>query len=281
MVEHINLFVSNNFCRDSVCRLKRFVTVAIKVAKMNKVDGSQTVDKIFKLFFFFGIWQHDNEECLRKAGKKCFYLLFFPLYPIFLVVHATLCEEKNEIIYSLESSLLTAVIYLKLWYLLFKKEEICAFLCKPTVLEWTHDEEILKTVNGKIEKFTKFLRAYDAMIFVSISLSIIVARLPPLTTGKERLPMFLRFLWEDSEVIYWTLYVFLSLSVMLCFLVNHFVLLLWYIMLNYSLECQLLGNELKHLGKGGKNNENLKIQSKHSYVEDLVALIKIHQDLIG
>ncbi|XP_037037390.1 putative odorant receptor 71a [Bradysia coprophila] len=263
---------------------------------MYSIQADKTFQKIIKIFYLSGIWQRDEEPNYRKIGKKLFYTSFGALLPIFFATNSVLCVNRNESIFSVQIAILLWVVYLKFLYLLFKEQEIFDFLNDPTVVHSIENREQYQQTNKKIKKFIGLVRLYFFTLCLTAALLIIV-KLPIFSTDKG-LPVFISFTWNDSEIIYWLTYLFLSLSIALYCVVNFMTPLVWYIMLNYSVEYQLLGDKLKNLeGKTIKNeaqNENKQekgtkkmlgqktynlIQQSKQFVENLIVLVTAHRNL--
>lgn len=249
---------------------------------MFTIQVDETFQQIISKFYQIGIWQSDDESNIRKTGKKWFYTCFGSLYPIFILTNAFLCADRDESMFSVQLAIITAIVYVKFLYLLFKNQDILAFLNDPPVVHSNREE--YEKASKMMKRFLKFVRPYIWMIFLTVIL-LIVIRLPILSADKG-LPLYISFSWNDSEIIYWLAYSFLSLSSFLYFISNLVTPLIWYIMLRYSIEYGLLGNRLRNLGvekkiieKKGKNQKIFKLMQRSAYVEDLIVLIKAHRNL--
>ncbi|XP_037032438.1 uncharacterized protein LOC119071566 [Bradysia coprophila] len=258
------------------------------------------VDKIFqqilKLFYQIGIWQRDEEPNYRKIGKKLFYTLFGALFPIIFATNGYLCVDRNESIFSGQMVILLWVVYVKFLYLLFKEQEIIEFLNDPIVVHSIENRDEYQQANKKIQKFIGFVRPYFFTLLTTAVLLITVKL--PIFSADKGLPAFISFSWNDSQIIYWFTYILVSLSVVLYCVVNWMTPLVWYIMLNYSVEYQLLGNKFNKLKGVTTNNirdrnETQKkiskkvlslttynlIQQSKQFVENLIVLVKAHRNL--
>ncbi|XP_037035698.1 odorant receptor 94b-like [Bradysia coprophila] len=264
---------------------------------MATIEADKMLQQISKIFYLSGIWQSDGESKYRKISKKCFYSLFAAWIPIFFAINAFRCVDRNESVHSAQIAVLTAVEYVKFLYLMYKKQEILSFLNDPIFVHSIQNREEYELANRKIEKLMKFLRPYCLAIFITVFL-VIVIKLPIFSADKG-LPFFISFTWNVSEIFYWLAYLIISLSIVLSAVINFITVLVWYIMLNYSIEYELLGNKLKTLGVSTEKDKNQdkndkqkkiveKIQSRKSqigvqqskkFVENLIVLIKAHRNL--
>ncbi|XP_037044202.1 uncharacterized protein LOC119080059 [Bradysia coprophila] len=262
---------------------------------MYSIQGGKTLQQILKLFYLSGIWQSNEESKYRRISKRLFYTFFAAFCPSFFATNSFLCADRNEMIFSTQAVILASVIYVKSLYLLFKKPEILAFLYDPIVVHSIETREEYERMSKKIKKFMTFVRPYFLAICLTAA-SLIIIELPIFSADKG-LPFFISFTWNDSEVVYWLAYLFLSLSTVLYCVINFSNAIIWYIMLNYSVEYQLLGNRLRNLGvtiakNQNKNEKEKKIgkpelkqktinsvpQSK-KFVENLIVLVKAHRNM--
>lgn len=263
---------------------------------MSQLKLDQTICQIFQLFHYVGLWQHDEESIFRKFGKKFGVILFYTLFLIFIATNAFISDDKNQSMYLIQATILVAVMLVKCLYLILKKDEILGFLNDSLLCPSIEGRIEYDEVSGKVKKLTKFVRVYNS-IFAVTAVLVIGVKLPFLSVGEKGLPMFISFSYKDSEIIYWSAYLFVSLSIVLSFTLNIFSAIIWYIMLIYSIDYELLGNKFRKLGwrvdkvvdKGTKNikkkskegvsHKKSKTPPKNTFVEDLNALIKEHRHL--
>ncbi|XP_037040972.1 putative odorant receptor 71a [Bradysia coprophila] len=251
---------------------------------MFSIELDEALQRILKIFYRMGIWQRDEESNYRKIGMKMFYTFFGALFLIFFATNAFLCDDRNESIFSVQISIAAAILYVKTLYVLFNKQEILAFLYDPIVVHSIENREEYDETVKKINKFMNFVRPYCLAIFLTVSL-LIVIKLPIFSTDKG-LPLFISFSWNRSEIIYWLAYLFLSLSCFLYATMNLITILIWYMMLNYSIDYELLGNKLRKLGvvkktiaKKAKKQKEFRLTQRSGFVEDLIVLVKAHRNL--
>lgn len=240
----------------------------------------KTLQVFIEIFHRIGFWWSDKESHSCEAVRKTFFAIFSALLPVFLATNIFLCKSWNDSIFSAQTFIQTAVIYVKCLYLLFKKQEIIAFLFDSSVVHQIERLDELDLVNGKLKRFTKFIRPYFMAISVT-GVSVVVINFP-IFSAEKRLPFFITYTWNDSEIAYWLTYLLVSLSMVLLMIGNLFTTLIWYIMLNYSIEYELLGKKFRNLGvddeKRAEKKEDGKLPPKY-YVHNLISLTKAHQNL--
>lgn len=252
---------------------------------MYTVEVNRTARQMVRILNFFGIWEADNHHALFTAVKQFCLSVLYILYPIFLASNAFLCEDRIESIYSAQVSLSTSLMCLKCLYMIYGKREMMSFLYDRSICHTTEDQEEFDLINHKLERFMKFIRVYITAVATTSFLGIIV-KLPFLSFGEKQLPMFISLSWNDSEIVYWVAYGWLSFIMTLSIAVVMFHILLWYIMLNCSIAYQSLGNKFRNLGKRSGSiarelnfNAEKPLLREQSYVDELIALVKAHRNL--
>ncbi|XP_037040976.1 putative odorant receptor 71a [Bradysia coprophila] len=246
---------------------------------MFSIELDEALQRILKIFYRMGIWQSDEEPNYLKVAKKFFYTFFGALYPIFFTANAFLCD-RNESVFSVQLTIIAAVLYVKILYVLFKKQEILEFLFDPIVVHSIENREEYDETVKKIKEFMNFVRMYCLATFVTVPLLIVIKF--PIFSADKGLPFFISFSWNSSEIIYWLAYFFVSLSSTLYVTANLITILIWYMLLNYSIEYELLGNKLRKLGvgmKAVKKQKEFRLIQRSGFVEDLIVLIKAHRNL--
>ncbi|XP_037034325.1 putative odorant receptor 71a [Bradysia coprophila] len=251
---------------------------------MFTIQVEKTIQLIKQIFYLMGIWQRDEESNYRKMGKKLFYSFLGTFYPIFFTANAFLCDNLVEAVFSVQISITATIGYVKILYVLFEKHEILAFLRDPIVVHSIENREEYEETVKKIKKFMNFVRLYCLAIFATAPVLIVIAL--PIFSSDRGLPLFISFSWNHSEIIYWFAYLFVSLSCFLYVIMNLMTILIWYIMLNYSIEYELLGNKLRKLGvikktvsKTTKKQKQFKLTQRSGFAEDLIVFVKAHRNL--
>ncbi|XP_037040974.1 odorant receptor 30a-like [Bradysia coprophila] len=251
---------------------------------MFTIQVDKTIQLIIKIFYRLGIWQTDEESNYRKIGKKLFYSFLGTFFPIFFAANAFLCDDRIESVFSVQISITATIAYVKILYILFEKQEILTFVCDPIVVHSIENREEYDETVKKINKFMNFVRMYCLATFVTVPVVVLI-KLPIFSTDKG-LPLFISFSWNRSEIVYWLAYLFLSLSCFLYAVMNLITVLIWYMMLNYSIDYELLGNKFRKLGvvkktiaKRAKKQKQFRLTQRSGFVQDLIVLVKTHRNL--
>lgn len=247
-----------------------------------------------KIFEFVGIWPNMVETPSRKIGKKIFVTISYSFFVILFASNCFICEDLNDQVYFVQSVILTFIALIKCIHLVLKQQDYLAFLFDPIISHRTDDRSEYDMCNLKVNLFMKFAHTYTWVILISVAINIICT---VFLTTEKMLPLMIDLCWQDFGFVYWIALAFDLWGIIYSISISLFHVLLWYIMLNYSIAYQTLGNRLKKLGWKGKTLEkdskqlrkglkkltqqqDSKKLSKNSYTKELVDIVKDHRNLI-
>ncbi|KAJ6649331.1 Odorant receptor 2a [Pseudolycoriella hygida] len=254
----------------------------ISDTEMYKVEVHKTLCIITQLMFFVGVWQNEKKLTFCQKRIQYFYMTCPILFMISLGTFVILSSETNEAIFVLQLAIPTAVLNVKLAYLLFKQNEILGFLYDPICEHSIQDRMEWQRVTKIIDTFMKFVRAYVYMIGIT---SVLVLFLNfPVFSSDRKLPAYISFPHQLPDSTYWFFFVVLDLGVSCCFLASLLVVLVWYAMYNYSIAYQVLGSRLRRLGLpieevNERQRKNAKSKLRNSFAQDLIKLVKYYRNL--
>lgn len=249
---------------------------------MENIRTNKTFGQLTRFYHLLGIWQSDAESTFSKTGKKLFHMFYSILFQIFLVTCAWQSESKNELFFLIVIEIFVFVVEIKLFYLLYEKDAILAFLYDPIVSHATvvdHDT-VADQVNRKTKQFVKFVHSYHFMLWATYFFYIFSTL--PIYTNERKLPLFISFKWpvgKHSEILYWIEYCFVLSELAVGFASVSTNVIIWYIMLNYSLEYISLGEKFRHLGVNEMTERNLPATTLKLFHRSCVVLIESHQNV--
>lgn len=220
-----------------------------------------------------GMWR-ENETFPRKLLRICTHSLLSLSYSVSLIVGAVQSDDKKETIYLGVCGLTAGVNTIKLTYILWKTEEIFGFLSK--IAEYSiEDVEEFDKISNRLRKFINFVVIFLFNLFSGAAFLFIF----PIFSSEIVLPFNVAFPldWRKGGFTYWIAYFYvMSVSIHAIFAAV-FIVIVWYLMLNSSLQYQLLGNQFKMLGHRKLNVSQAENQSH--YRHSLIALIKTHRHI--
>lgn len=253
------------------------------ILKMLKVEANQTLCRIIKMFHLIGIWRKDEEKSASYTTdvvvRKLLYVLYYILFQIFLVTCALLSDSSTEKIFLTSIEIILSVVTIKLGHLLWNKDKIQAFLFDPIVAHSTDsdaDNAAFELVDKGIKKIMKFVHWYLLMMGITF-VFYILSVMPMLSSNEDerKLPFFISFtlVGKYSEFIYWIAYAFVISEIFFGFTCSLINVIIWYILFNYSLEYQLLGNEFRSLGR------NKMMTGMNVFYRDLVHAVRRQRNI--
>ncbi len=239
---------------------------------MYKVELDPTLCRIIEIYRV-AIWRDEGESDLRKSCMRILYFLHYCSFLFYLLAgtyQAYLSENENQLIFLVEVQIAVSIVVVKLFYLLWRHDETLNFLYDPIVTHCTEDYDESVVVNRKIKRVTVFYKVYTLIISITIALVIFIP-LPIFTKDGKSLPLFIRFNLESDYyvVFYWMTYIYASVGSVLCSVYTFLMLIIWYIMYNYSIEYSLLGHRFRSLGT----------KTSKTYHLELIHLIRAHNKL--
>lgn len=83
----------------------------------------KSVNTILSLFYHLGVW-HSGEATVIQTRIEYFYCIFHLLFPISLFDGAIKTDNRGDAVFLLEAFLVTIVLSIKLWFMVWKKEVI-------------------------------------------------------------------------------------------------------------------------------------------------------------
>lgn len=233
--------------------------------------------------YHIGIWHggDGNKPTLKELRIKYFYCIYHALFLILLVVGATTAENVDKSIFLSEISVAVMVLFFKLWLLIWKQDEILILLNRICVFSIRHDDDFLY-FNNKLEKFVKFVAAFlIAILFTALLETLLL----PFVGSEKSLVFEIAFPldWRDNDVAFYIAIFFVFTETFLTTIPVLFSVLIWYLLLMCSLRYEILGSELRKLGRKRITEEsNIKLterQMQNHFLEGLKCSVDTHVHL--
>lgn len=246
---------------------------------MQKNKIHPTIELIVGLLYRFKIWQADESES-RAIKRKFAYLIFYITFPIYDFACVFLVDDESESFFLAVTGVMITVNVVRVIYVLWKSEEILAFLYHPINDNSADYLEETEESNRTMGNFMKFTHTYIATLSTA-AIAILILSMPMLT-HERMLPLFVKFSYDGicSGILYYFVYAYVAVEDLISLLFNITNVLIWYILLNYSIAYEELGNQQKKLGSCKEICErNSAVTSSGSYHEDLVSSIEVHKDI--
>nr|QGW45425.1 odorant receptor 52 [Bradysia odoriphaga] len=241
----------------------------------------RTVKRIISLFYYIGFWHRRDEETARERKLQLLYLFYFCLFPLLLAAGAVTTGNQSEKTFLIEVTTITSVLQLKLWYIIWKREEILEHLnqiCDYRIV----DREAFTEISKKLTDLMKFVKIFLATTYIC---AVHVALVAPFL-GTERKPFFnIPFPsdWKDTEFAFWTRFFFIATQQFLSANLVLFGAIVWYLMANCAWQYEVLGQRISKMGEMRTTVEEstderpiTDTERDNLYCRDLIEIIKSH-----
>lgn len=144
---------------------------------MFRVKVHKHTERIFSLFYRMHIfWHREDEETMTERSFKLFYSIFYCLFPSSLIAGAFASDNKGEVVFLVESSIMSAVSLIRLLYIIWRKNEILDLINR--ICDYgVKDEQTFSQTNDKLNILMKFSTAFFSLVyFCGISMVLIIPR---------------------------------------------------------------------------------------------------------
>ncbi len=242
---------------------------------MYKVELDVTLCRIIDIYRRVGIWRNETESNCRKSCMRIFYFLqYFSALIYFLMgaYNGYLSGDMKQVTFLFNLEITASILLVKLFYVLWRTDEILKFLYDPIVAHCTEDYREIVTANQKLKKIAVFYKAYTLTLSFA-AVIVCLAPLPIFSGDEKTLPAFIRFTLEsDYEMIlYWIAYLWGTIVCCTCPMYTLLMLFIWYIMYNYAIEYELLGDRFISMAATRTTQD--------AYQQELIRLIRVHNNL--
>ncbi|XP_037039807.1 odorant receptor 94b-like [Bradysia coprophila] len=230
-------------------------------------------------FHFFGVWHSGDKATVKEMRIKLFYCIYHSLFPLSVFIGAINSGKPDNSIFLADISIGAAVLTVKLWILVWKQNEILNLLDGVCVFSIRSDDDHNR-FNDKLKGFMKFVFVCAIIACVAGSLGSVILSL----IGSKK-TLFLEIGYpldyENSGRAFWTATIFLVTEVLLSLVVVIFTMIIWYFLFICSLRYEVLGSELKDMGRTSKKGDaNMTKRQAHiRFFGDLQRSIDAHLHL--
>lgn len=242
---------------------------------MYRVDVPLTINRIIALFYRLRVWDRDKGS-ISATVLTLFQIINYVLFVTCNITSAAITSNMQDTVLLTDFSILTGTHAVRMVYIVWKKAEILRFIDKVGT-HYTEDIEQSVRITNQISAILKFAEILSLACCGNCVLIIVF----PIVSNHSIIN--LTFSWEKTGLGFWISHIFLSLGTVYCIVWFLLTVIIWYLMLCCSFKYQLLGNQLRSLGKRDTTVEKPKawspIEQQHFFLDDLIDAIKDHRDI--
>lgn len=249
---------------------------------MYQIEVHNLINHIAAVFWRLGMWQNENGTACFKKGKKVFYCTTNLSFAVFMLLRGFQCADMGESMLIINQGILTAVLTVKLSYILWRKKEVSTFINEIGCHSIRNFNDFTQ-VNKKLEIFMKFVFCYLLTLFFGFLFLLIL----PAIANEIILPANIWFPldYKSSALGYWIAFAYCTLSILICVVGSLFVVIIWYLMVNCAVKFEILGNKFTRIGEIKtvdsliKDNHISDSEKSKSFLQEFIEIIKIHRNI--
>lgn len=246
---------------------------------MYSVQIHKVIDLIISTFYRTGVWHRGDKPNIKEKGVQLFYCIYFSLFLISTIVGAIKNDNKFEAIFLAESTMALGILYGNFFLLIWKQKEIVNLLNRVCVFS-IRCEDDFNNSTVKIRRFVKFVIVFMIIVIAADVLSSVVV---PLLETKKTLLLKIAFPldYESNAIALCVATAFLVTELLFTIVFIILFIVIWYLLLNCALRYEVLGNELKNIGRISENCIVTEKQMQKQFFDDLKASIVAQKHLRG
>lgn len=235
-----------------------------------KINLNETISQIKKIYFTVGLWRTKS----RIVVISQFFLFFLiSSFTISVIVEANITEKAGESVFLTVTALIGTLQAYRLYYVITKQTKLLEMLNTLSVNS-TDDYDTFCSAESKLKNLITFARTW---INVSFFLFVSVVILPLIKKGLI-FDIALPFNYKTNLIGFWIAYLYVATAFLLSVsLILFAAILIWYMMLNFVIKYDILGNNFKNLGKilASETNTLDGLLAKQTlYLQQLLVAIK-------
>ncbi|XP_037049629.1 odorant receptor 94b-like [Bradysia coprophila] len=238
---------------------------------MTRILPLLLINQFVSFFYFIGFW-----PTLRELKGKLFFSIYYSLFFVSLVAGAIGNENEDTRIFLTEIAVGVAVLTVKFLIFIWKQNRILHLLNRICVCS-IQDDEDLAVYNRKLSGLIRIsILITIASLGCAIEMGVV-----PLFRSEKALIMEVGFPldYRNSEIAFYIADIFVLTEVLICLSTLLCSVIIWYLLLSCSLRYEVLGSEMKKMGRinaATEGNNPSKIQAQKIFFQDLKSSIDSH-----
>lgn len=243
------------------------------------IKPHRIVNQIISVLTVFGMWEKDNEFPIIKLLKKVIYFLISLSFCVSLFSGSYLNVDYKESFFLTAAGIGGILQFVKLIYVLAKKDQILSFLNDICV----HSLSDLNEFNEIQRKLNNFAKFGYVNIFITTTgiVGFHIVTLPVFAT-EASLPLSIGFPleWKNNQINYWLAHSFIAIGILTAAVAYFFTIIYWYIMYNCSIKYKILGNQFRTMGQRTNVAITSPTEKEELFSRDLIQLVTTHRKIL-
>lgn len=232
------------------------------------------VKKLFKDFerivYYFGLWPRDNSTIYFKIYGVSVFFTFYPVYAVAIALGAVVAENFAEKMFLVMCTMSGCCLMLKIIHFYRNREDIQKLFHEMD--DYTVDDQIqYDEINRKIRKFIEFKAIMFRVFYYGVCLQLLVPFI--MQENIFAIKIWVPIDWTHNNIAFWIINVYTLICIQFYVVAVELSVIVWYLMLNFSIKYEMLGYQLMNLGK---SDDGCSVQFKTNLVNCIESHRKIN-----
>ncbi len=247
---------------------------------MYQIEIPATVQYLLGVFYRLGMWS-DNNTTFGKSCRKLLYFIYFAIFVLSIAAGAYITDDKDESVYLTVVSVFSFLLAYKMWIILWRKNEFMLFVNRIGSHSTNDRDEFIK-ISSKLNVLMKFIRFFMCVLTVGC---IFASVLFPITNEKRLIfNIALPFDRNSNNIAFLIASAFVGVGISLAIVCAIITKMVWYLLYSISLEYEILGNQLRHMGTIRTGTPHLKVSlaaQQQLFYKDFIVAIQTYDKING
>lgn len=235
---------------------------------MYRIELDQHIRQIQTLLYRIGIWNLKDEETKRKFKIKWFFSTINITFALSLFLGALISEALDTQIFLFEESIITSVLQLKMWYLVWHRDELIDHLERNSG-HCVDDQKTITNITNKRNILKKISGAFCGSACSGVGMAIVISFLERKLTLEFAFPLD----YKNDDSVFWITFIYFTIVATVGVLCISFTIIIWYVMAALGWRYMLLGKQIEKMGA----EEAVQLsdaERNHLFQQDFVDVIK-------
>lgn len=233
--------------------------------RMHHVRIHTVINRLISFLYYAGFWHRGDTPAVTEVGMKLFYCIYYFLFLLSLIVGAT-SVSTEQAVFLVQLSISIGVLNIKLWFLVMKQVQIVGFLNRVCVFTIRYNEDA-EFANDKLGRFAKFVIVFFVVVLICC---FQLAFLPFFETQKTLvLQIGFPFDYKNNEIAFCFASLFIFSGTFLSMIAAFCSVIIWYLLLSFSLRYEVLGSEFKKIGRTRGKRMEKHVSAPYVFFQDL------------
>lgn len=213
-----------------------------------------SITHVYSIFHLVGLWRNKDGVAIYQV----FFFVYFMMLIVSITVGSFITEDPDERVFQFVTTFIGIVQITRMHCLIWKEKKIKS-LTRENGIYSTNDYEVYTRAVKKMNSMNTLARLFMSVMV----LCLIAVALFPLVSNEKRLIYTIPFPvdYTVSTGAFWMAYTFVTTSFFWSIVCCFYVVVVWYMMLNFTIKYEVPGSQFKYLGmaeakerKVGRNN---------------------------